>query len=154
MRRLVRCVCLLILLAEASGCKSVRQSTASQRAQWEGEVERELTAVVDSVLRYELEGSSRWEWTQLDCSLDTVRPDATAPRLRVTRLTRTASVAARRESAVGDSLAVRSKGQVQERSEQSAHDTRQTRTPGLSLLGLVGAIVVVLSIIYIIIKRR
>ncbi len=76
MRRLVRCVCLLILLAEASGCKSVRQSTASQRAQWEGEVERELTAVVDSVLRYELEGSSRWEWTQLDCSLDTVRPDA------------------------------------------------------------------------------
>lgn len=152
MRRLVRCVCLLILLAEASGCKSVRQSTASQRAQWE--VERELTAVVDSVLRYELEGSTRWEWTQLDWSLDTVRPDATAPRLRVTRLTRTASVAARRESAVGDSLAVRSKGQVQGRSEQSAHDTRQTRTPGLSLLGLVGAIVVVLSIIYIIIKRR
>ena len=130
MRRLVRCVCLLILLAEASGCKSVRQSTASQQA------------------------STRWEWTQLDCSLDTVRPDATAPRLRVTRLTRTASVAARRESAVGDSLAVRSKGQVQGRSEQSAHDTRQTRTPGLSLLGLVGAIVVVLSIIYIIIKRR
>lgn len=152
MRRLVRCVCLLILLAEASGCKSVRQSTASQQAQWE--VERELTAVVDSVLRYELEGSTRWEWTQLDCSLDTVRPDATAPRLRVTRLTRTASVAARRESAVGDSLAVRSKGQVQGRSEQSAHDTRQTRTPGLSLLGLAGAIVVVLSIIYIIIKRR
>lgn len=152
MRRLVRCVCLLILLAEASGCKSVRQSTASHRAQWE--VERELTAVVDSVLRYELEGSTRWEWTQLDWSLDTVRPDATAPRLRVTRLTRTASVAARRESAVGDSLAVRSKGQVQGRSEQSAHDTRQTRTPGLSLLGLVGAIVVVLSIIYIIIKRR
>lgn len=154
MRRLVRCVCLLILLAEAAGCKSVRQSTVSQQAQWVGEVERELTAVVDSVSRYELEGNTRWEWVQLDCSLDTVRPDATAPRLRITRLTRTASVAARRESAAGDSLVVRSTGLVQGRDERSVHDTIQTRTPGLPLLGLAGAIVVVLSIIYIIIKRR
>lgn len=154
MRRLARCVCLLILLAEAAGCKSVRQSTVSQQAQWVGEVERELTAVADSVSRYELEGNTRWEWVQLDCSLDTVRPDATAPRLRITRLTRTASVAARRESAAGDSLVVRSTGLVQGRDERSVHDTSQTRTPGPPLLGLAGAIVVVLSIIYIIIKRR
>lgn len=153
MRRLVRCVCLLILLAEAAGCKSTRQSSMSRREQWEGAVARELKATVDSVCRYELEGSTRWEWTQLDCLLDTVCPDTSVPRVRITRLTRTASVAARRESAVSDSLAMRSTAQLQGRDERFTHDMSQTRTSGWSFVGVAGAIVVVLSIIYII-KRR
>lgn len=156
MRRLVRCVCLLLLLAQAAGCKSSRQSSVSQRGVWGGEVEHGITAVLDSVLRYELEGGTRWEWTQFDYSLDTVRPDSATPHLRITRLARTATVAARHERAVSDSLALQSAGQMRARAELSTRDERQTRTPGPSSVGLVVAavvIAVVISIIYII-KRR
>ena len=153
MRCLARCLCLLLLLAEAAGCRSTRQSTVSQQGQLSGEVGHTLTAVFDSVLCSELTGSSQWEWTQLDCSLDTLRPDVEIPRLRVTRLVRTATVAARHERAVTDSLAAESVLQMRARGEQVTHDTRQTRTTGWSLIGGAVVIAIVLSIIYILKKR-
>lgn len=153
MRRLFRCLCLLLLLAEAAGCKSTRQSAASQYERLAGEEVRNLTAVFDSVRRSELEGNTRWEWTQLDYSLDTLLSSAGSPRLRVTRLTRTASVATRHEQAVTDSLVGRSAGQVRAAKEESARESRQSRTTGLAPLWIVGALVIVISFIYII-KRR
>lgn len=156
MRRLVRCVCLLLLLAQAAGCKSSRQSTVSQRGVWGGEAVHGITAVLDSVMRYEFEGGTRWEWTQLDYSLDTVRPDSATPHVRITRLTRTATVAARHERAVSDSLGMQSAGQMRARGELSTRDERQTRTSGLPSVGLAVAAVavaIVISFIYII-KRR
>lgn len=153
MRRLFRCLCLLLLLAEAVGCKSTRQSTASQHERLAGEAARNLTAVFDSVRRSELEGNTRWEWTRLDYSLDTLLSPAGSPRLRVTRLTRTASVAARHEQAVTDSLVGRSVGQVSAAKEESAREARQSRTTAFSSLWIVGILVIVILFIYII-KRR
>ncbi|HIZ25907.1 hypothetical protein [Barnesiella sp. An55] len=153
MRRLARCLCLLLLLAEAAGCKSTRQSTVSQHGQWNGEAEHSFTTLFDSVMRTELTGSTRWEWTQLDYSLDTLRPDAEIPRLRVTRLARTATVTARHERAVTDSLVAQSRVQVRARGEQVTHDERQTRTTGSPLIGAAVVIAIVLSIIYILKKR-
>lgn len=153
MRRLLRCLCLLLLLAEAAGCKSTRQSAVSQHERLAGEAARSLTAVFDSVRRSELSGNTRWEWTQLDYSLDTLLSPAGSPRLRVTRLTRTASIATRHEQTVTDSLVGRSAGQVHAEKEVSARESRQNRTTGLSPLWVVGVLVIVISFIYII-KRR
>lgn len=156
MRRLVRCVCLLLLLAEAAGCKSSRQSTVSQRGVWSGEVGHTLTAVMDSVLRDEYEGCTRWEWTQLDYSLDTMSPASATPRVQITRLARTATLAARHERAVSDSLAMHSAGQMRARSELSARDERQTCTSGIPSAALaVAAVVIAIVLLFIyVIKRR
>lgn len=153
MRRLARCVCLLLLLAQAVGCRSTRQSSLSQHGEWSGKVGSSFTAVFDSVLRHDLEGGTRWEWTQLDYSLDTVCPASVTPRVRITRLVNSATVAARHERVVHDSLAVQSVEQEQTRGERSIRESRRTRTSGLPLVESLVAIAVIISFIYII-KRR
>lgn len=143
-----------LLLSFLAGCHVSRRTTDASRSRIDRAIDYRVDAVIDSVWRAEWRGRGKWEWIQVDCSLDTLREPGGAPRISLTRVSRAIDLSTRNELLVADSLAGHMESEAVQKSERSTGYSRDVSSAGVSRILAIVFLGVVILYVYDLIKRR